>query len=107
MKSLYSLKLASRKWYEKLTSILLQQHYIQATSDHSLVIKKTSSSFTVLLVYVDDIILARDSLSEFAHIKSILHASFKIKDLCQLKYFLGLEVAHSQHGISQCFFSTL
>jgi len=53
-------------------------------------------------VYVDDIILAGDSLTEFEDIKSILHASFKIKDLGQLKYFLGLEVAHSKLGISLC-----
>jgi len=102
MKSLYGLKQASRKWFEKLTSILLQHHYIQAPSDHSLFIKKTASSFTLLLVYVDDIILAGDSLTEFDHIKSILHNSFKIKNLGQLKYFLGLEVAHSKHGISLC-----
>jgi len=100
MKSLYGLKQASRKWYEKLTSLLLQHHYIQATSDHSLFIKKTDSSFTILLVYVDDIILARNSLTKFDDIKSILHASFKIKDLGQLKYFLGLEVAHSKLDIS-------
>jgi hypothetical protein len=81
LKSLYGLKQASRKWYEKLTSILLQHHFIQAASDHSLFIKQTDSSFTLLLVYVDDIILAGDSLSEFDHIKSILHASFKIKNL--------------------------
>jgi hypothetical protein len=49
---------------------------------------------------VDDIILAGNTLAEFQHIKSILHSSFKIKDLGQLKYFLGLEVAHSKQGIS-------
>jgi len=102
IKSLYGLKQASRKWYEKLTSILLQQHSIQATFDHSLFIKKISSSFIVLLVYVDDIILDGDSFSEFEHIKSILHAFFKIKDLGQLKYFLGLEVAYSKLEISSC-----
>jgi len=51
---------------------------------------------------VDDIILARDSITEFTHIKSILDDSFKIKDLGQLKYFLGIEVAHSKLGISLC-----
>ena len=102
MKSLYGLKQASRKWFEKLTSILLQHHFIQAPSDHSLFIKKTASSFTLLVVYVDDIILVGDSLTEFDHIKSILHNSFKIKNLAQLKYFSGLEVAHSKLGISLC-----
>jgi len=74
-KSLYGLKQASRKWYKKLTYVLTQQHYTQATSDHSLFIKKTSDSFIVLLVYVDDIILAGDSLHEFQHLNSILDTS--------------------------------
>jgi len=102
VKSLYGLKQASRKWYEKLTSLLLQHHYTQSTSDHLLFIKKTASTFTILLVYVDDVIVAGDSLSEFQSIKAILHSSFKIKDLVQLKYFLGLEVNDSSQSISLC-----
>jgi hypothetical protein len=102
VKSLYGLKQASRKWYEKLTSVLISHNYRQAASDHSLFTKQTASTFTVLLVYVDDIILAGNSLSEFVHIKTVLHSAFKIKDLGVLKYFLGLEVAHSSTGISLC-----
>jgi len=102
MKYLYGLKQASRKWYERLTALLLAQGYKHANSDHSLFTKSSSDTFTLLLVYVDDIILAGNSMSEFTTIKSILHVSFKIKDLGQLKYFLGLEVTHSQQGISLC-----
>jgi hypothetical protein len=54
------------------------------------------------LVYVDDVIIAGNSLEEITTIKSALHHSFQIKDLGQLKYFLGLEVAHSKSGISLC-----
>ena len=101
-KSLYGLKQASRKWYEKLTTLLISNGYKQAASDASLFIKSTSETFTVLLVYVDDIILAGNSLSEFQFIKNVLHQAFKIKDLGTLKYYLGLEVAHSHRGISLC-----
>jgi len=55
-----------------------------------------------LLVYVDDVILAGNSLQEFASIKQVLHDAFQIKDLGILKYFLGIEVAHSSSGISLC-----
>jgi len=79
LKSLYGLKQARVKWYEKLTSILIQQNYTQASSDHSLFTKHIDSSFTILLVSVVDIILASNSLSEFQHIKSIMHSSSRSK----------------------------
>ncbi|PNX56275.1 putative copia-type protein, partial [Trifolium pratense] len=75
---------------------------MQSSSDHSLFTLSKDSSFTALLVYVDDIILAGDSLDEFTHIKQLLDDLFKIKDLGQLKYFLGIEVAHSNQGITLC-----
>jgi hypothetical protein len=100
LKSLYGLKQASRKWYEKLTSLLIQEGYKQSSSDYSLFTLQTNADFTALLVYVDDIILAGTSLSEFARIKNILDSQFKIKDLGSLKYFLGLEVAQSKEGIT-------
>ena len=39
VKSLYGLKQASRKWFEKLSHMLLSLEYTQASSDHSLFIK--------------------------------------------------------------------
>ena len=85
-----------------MSTELLQCGYRQATADHTLFLKSDSSSFTALLIYVDDILLAGNSLSEFAYIKKVLDNKFKITDLGLLKYFLGLEVAHSAKGISLC-----
>ncbi|GAU45704.1 hypothetical protein TSUD_86800 [Trifolium subterraneum] len=101
-KSLYGLKQASRKWYEKLSALLIHEGYTQSTSDYSLFTKKCSSDFTAILVYVDDIIVAGTSMTEIQRIKSILDTNFKIKDLGILKYFLGLEVAHAKEGITIC-----
>ncbi|KAF5443208.1 hypothetical protein F2P56_035785 [Juglans regia] len=60
------------------------------------------NSFTALLIYVDDILVASDSLSSIAVIKDSLHNKFKIKDLGVLRYFLGIEVAQSSEGIHIC-----
>jgi hypothetical protein len=100
LKSLYGLKQASRKWYEKLTSLLLSEGYTQSAADYSLFTLRKDNQFIALLVYVDDIILAGTDLIEFSRIKAILDSKFKIKDLGVLKYFLGLEVAHSEQGIA-------
>ena len=53
----------------------------------------------VLIVYVDDIILNGDDLSEMDRLKKGFAFEFEIKDLGSLKYFLGMEVARSNQGI--------
>ncbi|CAJ2657635.1 unnamed protein product [Trifolium pratense] len=101
-KSLYGLKQASRKWYEKLSQFLTTIGYTQMLSDPTLFTKSTKDSFTTILVYVDDIVLTGNSLAEIEATKSRLHKAFGIKDIGTLKFFLGLEVAHSQQGITLC-----
>jgi len=54
----------------------------------------------VILVYVDDILVASNNLEAVSEFKQFLHDQFKLKDLGPLKYFLGLEVARSSTGIS-------
>ncbi|KAK6118164.1 hypothetical protein DH2020_048065 [Rehmannia glutinosa] len=101
-KSLYGLKQASRQWFHKLTSCLIDYGFCQSKSDSSFFIKSSSTSLTVLCVYVDDIILAGNNLKEIQHIKSHLDATFTIKDLGTLKYILGIEVARTTKGIALC-----
>nr|KYP62158.1 Retrovirus-related Pol polyprotein from transposon TNT 1-94 [Cajanus cajan] len=97
--SLYGLKQASRQWYARLSSFLLLHGYHHSQADHSLFLKFTGTSITALLIYVDDIILSRNDLSEISHITLLLDQAFKVKNLGNLKYFLGLEVARSLDGI--------
>ena len=64
--------------------------------------KKTSTSFIALLVYVDDILHASDNKQSVDELKVLLDQQFKLKDLGDLKFFLGLEVARAASGISLC-----
>lgn len=69
LKSIYGLKQVSQQWFSKLTSALLSLGYMQSSCDFSLFVRASTGSFTVLFVYVDDIILAGNYLSEFARVK--------------------------------------
>lgn len=99
-KSLYGLKQASRQWYSKLSYTLLSLGYQQSISDYSLFVKHHRDHTTVLLVYVDDLILVGTSMTEINSVKVFFNEQFRIKDLGDLKFFLDLEVAHSKTGIS-------
>jgi hypothetical protein len=98
-KSLYGLKQASRQWNHKLTAALISIGYRRSYADPSLFVKHASSLFTTLLVYVDDVVLAGTNLSEINSVKAFLHHSFRIKDLGELKFFLGIEIARSKAGV--------
>jgi hypothetical protein len=103
-KSIYGLKQASKEWFTTLSAALESQHYQKSAADHTLFIKNSTSSFTALLIYVDDIVLAGNNIEDINSIKAFLHSKFRIKDLGELKFFLGLEIARSTKGISlnQC-----
>ncbi|RVX22937.1 hypothetical protein CK203_008434 [Vitis vinifera] len=55
---------------------------------------------TIIIVYVDDIILARDYEEELCKLKNFLAKEFEIKDLGNLKYFIGMEIVRSKKGIA-------
>ncbi|KAL6131056.1 hypothetical protein ACLB2K_069434 [Fragaria x ananassa] len=74
--------------------------YRQSNSDHTLFIKRNQGKITALIVYVDDMIVTGDDPKEMESLQKCLSKEFEMKDLRQLKYFLGIEVARSKEGIS-------
>ncbi|KAK3006201.1 hypothetical protein RJ639_017740 [Escallonia herrerae] len=57
------------------------------------------TSFTAILIYVDDILLTGNDLQEIERLKKFLLKRFRIKDLGDLKYFLGIKFSRSKKGI--------
>lgn len=54
---------------------------------------------TVIIVYVDGIILSRDDSHEMEGVKHMMARKFEVKDLKTLKNFLGMEIARSKKVI--------
>ena len=73
--------------------------YKKSNSDHTLFIKHKEGKVTSLIVYVDDMVLTGDDPCEMKALQEYLATKFEMKDLGQLKYFLGIEVARSKHGV--------
>nr|KYP41064.1 Retrovirus-related Pol polyprotein from transposon TNT 1-94 [Cajanus cajan] len=99
-KALYGLKQSPRAWFGRFTKVMTSLGYKQSQGDHTLFIKHSvSGGVTILLVYVDDIIVSGDDKREQQLLSECLATEFEIKTLGRLKYFLGIEVAHSKKGI--------
>lgn len=98
-KSIYGLKQASRQWFERFSQFMLKSGFVQSKSDYSLFYKGSGDSYVALLVYVDDIIITGSNEKGITDLKQLLSNEFKLKDLGNLGYFLGLEIAKSTEGI--------
>jgi hypothetical protein len=57
-KSIYGLKQASRQWYLKFDEVIKKFSFIENQVDNYIYLKIKGSMFIILVLYVDDILLA-------------------------------------------------
>jgi hypothetical protein len=78
--------------------------YKQCNSDYTVFYNHSGGCVTILVVYVDDMIITGNDPLNISQLKKNLCKEFEVKDLGQLWYFLGIEIARSPKGIvlSQC-----
>jgi len=98
-KSLYGLKQSPRAWFDRLRRAMCNMGYKQCNGDHTVFYRHSGSHVTILAVYVDDMIITGDDSLEISRLKKNLSNEFEVKDLGQLRYFLGIEIARSPRGI--------
>ena len=65
-------------------------------------VKRTYRGIVLVVIYVDDLIVTGDSDADIDDMKLLLKQKFKIKDLGELRYFLGIEVIRSPGGYGCC-----
>lgn len=97
-KALYCLRQAPRAWFSMFSSFLVQQGFLHSQADASLFTKKTDTGITLVLVYVDDILVTGSDSAYISDLIIALSQKFVMKDLGSLKYFFGIEVL--KHGSS-------
>ena len=99
-RSLYGLKQSPRAWFGRFCKAMKTYNYIQSDSDHTLFYKHCHDKVTILIIYVDDMIITGDDSKEIRWLEQRLSQEFEMKNLGGLKYFLGIEVLRSKEGIS-------
>jgi hypothetical protein len=84
-----------RAWNAKATQQLRKLGFAMSKADSSVFIRKTRLGPVSILLYVDDLVITGADLKEITRVKRQLAASFEMKDLGDLHYFLGIEVIHT------------
>ena len=99
-KSLYGLKQSGRNWNNLLYDYLLNENFIQSLADPCVYARVIDDEqCVIIIIWVDDIIIAASDLDSLENVKQSLKNRFKMTDLGKLKWFLGTEFQCSDDSI--------
>ena len=76
---------------------MFEQGYTRCHSDHCVYLKrKNDGSYIILLLYVDDMLVAGSNMQEINVLKIKLENSFAMKDLGAAKQNLGMRITRDR-----------
>jgi len=91
-RSIYGLKQASRQWNVKFHQAILNDGFTMMEEDHCMYLKRSNNSFIILSLYVDNILIARNSKEMIDTTKKWLSSNFEMKDMGEASYVLGVKI---------------
>ncbi|WVZ76752.1 LOW QUALITY PROTEIN: hypothetical protein U9M48_024695 [Paspalum notatum var. saurae] len=97
-RSLYGLMQAPRAWFERFTSVVTAAGFVASQHDPALFVHTLPRGRTLILLYVDDMLITGDDLEYIAFVKACLSEQFHMSVLGSLSYFLGIEVSSTSDG---------
>lgn len=86
--SLYGLKISPKKWNDKFKSEIEKLKFISTYLDPCLFVRMTETGVMVALLYVDDILMMEDDVTEIDDVIRSLNLIFTIKNLGDPKEYL-------------------
>jgi len=95
-KSLYGLKQAPRQWYKKFDNFMCGNGFTRCQADHCCYVKRYDNSYIILLLYVDDMLIAGSSIEKINELKRRLSEQFAMKDLGPAKQILGMRITRDR-----------
>lgn len=97
-KSLYGLKQAARVWNSTLHNNLTSLLFTQNDSDKCLYVLREREALCFLIIHVDDLLFASNSLSLIDSVSSALNTKFELKDLGFVRHYLGIDIGRDSSG---------
>nr|GEY15935.1 ribonuclease H-like domain-containing protein [Tanacetum cinerariifolium] len=98
-KALYGLKQAPRAWYDELSNFLVSKGFSKGSIDPTLFITKDTGDILLVQIYVDDIIFGSSNPNLSKQFEKLMHNKFEMSMMGELKFFLGILIHQSHHGI--------
>ena len=93
---LYGLKQLSRCWNTVFKQYIESINFKQCTVDLCIFVNGEEADLTIIAAYVDHFIVITKTPETMKKIKECLAACFKLKDLGNLHYCLGIPIQHDE-----------
>lgn len=100
-KSLYGLKQAPKCWNERFNRTVLMLGFQRSKHDYCLYTRfdEKNDVILILLLYVDDLLIAGNKLKQIELLKEKLSSEFEMSDCGILKHFLGIKIEYGNEYI--------
>ena len=85
-----------RQWYLKFDNFMERSGFKRCQMDHCCYLKKFSSSYIILLLYVDDMLIAGSDMKEISKLKKQMSKEFEMKDLGPARQILGMSITRNK-----------
>lgn len=90
-KSLYGLKQSGRNWYKQLNDHLERNNFKKNQSDNCVYRKQTKDGTIVVIIWVDDLVIAASNSDILNRFKDTMKTQFNMKDLGKISCFFGIQ----------------
>jgi hypothetical protein len=83
-------------WYQNLDTYILSLGFVRSKDDHYIYSKEESGCFIYVALYVDDMLLIRNTMDAIKEVKKKLSSNFDMKNLNASNFILGMEIKRDQ-----------
>lgn len=95
-KGIYGLKQSGRLWYQKIDNTLQGLGFKHLEADHCVYQRVSDDSLIWIALYVDDLLIVSNNISELKTFKQQLSSLFDMKDLGEAHFILGIEIIRNR-----------
>lgn len=92
LRSLYSLKQSRRLWNQNVIEFYKSIGFRQLNGDPSILICQSKNEICIMTVYVDNFLLASNTMTTLEALKELLAKEYDVKDLGEVKTMIGWQI---------------
>jgi transposase InsO family protein len=95
-KAIYGLKQASRAWNLQFNQVLLDLGFKRTHSDAGIYHRLDAGGTIIIILYVDDITILGDTITQMTSLKATLSARYEMTDLGEIDSYLGVKITRDR-----------